>query len=136
MGVSREHFSNSMNFFHVIKLWTSVTFRSFFRFTFIDFMHYISNELIIHVLSGFVQNDDLHVTVGHCHEPDVSAVEAGKVKCQMRENVRTVRAQPSQVLASAQHAATVDVRAALGRADSVKRNLRRYVITLTYSVYL
>lgn len=63
--------------------------------------------------------------MGHTHPADTVGVEAEKVKTTMRDHVKSVRAQPAQVLAAAVQGTTNDVRAALGRPDSVKRNLRR-----------
>jgi len=75
----------------------------------------------------FLQNDDLHVTVGHTHPADPVGVEAEKVKTAMRGHMKSVRAQPSQVLAAAMRGTTNDVSAVLGRQDSIKWNLRRYI---------
>ena len=63
----------------------------------------------------------------HNHEPDTAAVEAEKVKENMRRQMRSSRARSGQVLAASVHEATEDVRASLGRQDSTKRNMRRLV---------
>lgn len=67
----------------------------------------------------------MHVTVQHCHEADVSSVEALKVKVKMRSTVRDIRARPGQVLAAAVSSASDEVRAKIGRPDSLRRTLRR-----------
>lgn len=72
-----------------------------------------------------LQRDDLHITVPHNHPADVYAAEASKVKMTMRDRVRDVRARPGQVLAAGIATAPLEVRARIGRLDSVRRNLRR-----------
>jgi len=60
-------------------------------------------------------------------------VAAAKFRVTTLEHVKSVRAQPSRVLSAAMHGATNEEREALGRQDSVKRNLRRYVNNLCIS---
>lgn len=67
------------------------------------------------------------MTVPHNHAADVDAVEAEKVKATMRDRVRDVRARPGQVLAAGIAGVAPEVRVKLGRVDTIRRTLRKYV---------
>lgn len=71
------------------------------------------------------QGDDIHVTVPHSHVSDPDSVEMQKLKVSMRENIRCVRARPGQELVDGLLSSTQEVRAKVGRLDTVRRNLRR-----------
>ena len=61
----------------------------------------------------------------HSHEGSVAATEAAKVRQRMKENVTVNRGRPGQILADTLQTCPVEVRAAVGNMDSVKRTIRR-----------
>ena len=72
-----------------------------------------------------MQKDDLHEAQQHSHAPNPAAVDADKLKVTMKAKIQTTKTRPGQVLASAVLSAAPETRAALGRPDNIKRNLRR-----------
>ena len=61
----------------------------------------------------------------HCHSSDQLTIEATKVKLTMKQQATQSRGRPTQILADAYVASAVEVRAAAGRMESIKRNIRR-----------
>ncbi|XP_041372748.1 uncharacterized protein LOC121386019 [Gigantopelta aegis] len=66
----------------------------------------------------------LRVT-NHSHDADVASVQANKLKENLKAKAATTRGTPGQLISDTTLFTTVDVRAALGNTDALKRTLRR-----------
>ena len=62
----------------------------------------------------------------HKHDGDFSKVEAMKIKATMKKHAAATRGKPSQILADAAVSAPVEVRAALGNTETIKRVIRNH----------
>ena len=76
-------------------------------------------------LFGLLQSDDLHDTAGHSHPADASAVEAAKIKIEIRQAAKSTKNRPAQILADAVSAADPPVRLHLSNKEVIKRSMRR-----------
>ena len=62
-------------------------------------------------------------STSHHHADDDVKVQASKVKATMKDYATAIRGKPSQILADTAVAVSVEVRAALGDTESVKRTI-------------
>ena len=62
----------------------------------------------------------------HTHDPDHTKVEAAKVKAALKETAVVNRGRPGQIVADVLVEQPVNVRAAVGQLDSIKRTIRRH----------
>ena len=62
----------------------------------------------------------------HTHPPDQAAVDALKLKQQLKQYAEKTKTRPKQLLAAAVSAAQPEVRVKLVNAESIKRSLRRH----------
>ena len=61
----------------------------------------------------------------HTHAANEAAAQAAKIRQTMKGNVSANRGRPGQVIADTLQTCAVEVRAAIGKLDSVKRTIRR-----------
>ena len=73
----------------------------------------------------FLQIRRVISSTAHTHEGNESAIQAAKIRQTMKDHVTVNRGRPGQILADTLQTCTVEVRAAVGNMDSVKRSIRR-----------
>ena len=61
----------------------------------------------------------------HSHESNCTSVEVAKVRSQMKQSATTSKGKPHHILTSALSQTSNDVRAEIGKSDTLKRSIRR-----------
>ena len=76
------------------------------------------------IITDLLINTEIRTT-DHNHDSDIATVEAVKIKASLKRKAADERGTPGQLLSDSTVHASVEVRAALGNCDVMKRTIRR-----------
>ena len=71
-------------------------------------------------------NSAIFSTFNHCHDTDYSSIEAAKVRNKLKQTCHVIRGSNSQILTGALQNCSSGARCAIGKVDTLKRNIRRH----------
>ena len=77
------------------------------------------------IITDLLINTEIRTT-DHNHDSDIATVEAVKIKASLKRKAADERGTPGQLLSDSTVHASVEVRAALGNCDVMKRNYTKY----------